>query len=211
MDVVIVDYGSGNLQSVRQALLAASANTTQNINVVLSAEPEQVADADALVLPGVGSFGDCAGALTAIWGMREAIVSSVLKRGCPFLGICVGMQLMAETGSEGGDNEGFGWVSGSVNALLPQDKTLKIPHMGWNSLNFTTQHPVWNGIADGSAVYFLHGYSFNTTENVLAQADYGGPVIASIGIDNMVGVQFHPEKSQRIGQQILINWLNWKP
>lgn len=208
MQVCVVDYGSGNLQSVQQALVAAAAGTA---DIQITSQPEDVAAADAVVLPGVGAFGDCAAALTSIDGMIEALNETVWKQARPFLGICVGMQLMASLGREGGETPGLGWIKGEVEVLTPDNPSLKIPHMGWNSLHLNQDHPVWNDIDEGAAVYFLHGYAFSGTEGVLAETDYGGPVVASIGVDTVLGVQFHPEKSQQVGQRILSNWLAWKP
>lgn len=211
MQVIVVDYGSGNLQSVQQALAAASTAAGLDAAITLSADPDRVAAADAVVLPGVGAFGDCAAGLAAIDGMHAALEESARHRARPFLGICVGMQLMASLGREGGETAGLGWIEGRVEALAPADRSLKIPHMGWNSLELTAPHPVWDGIETGAAVYFLHGYGFSGHSHVLAETDYGGRVVASIGVDTVIGVQFHPEKSQRIGQRMLANWLNWKP
>ena len=211
MRLVVVDYGSGNLRSVGQALMAASLRAGLDAVLEITAAPERVAAADAIVLPGVGAFGDCAAGLKAIAGMKDALNDAVLKGGKPFLGICVGMQLMVETGLEGGPMAGLGWLSGTVDRIAPDTAGLKIPHMGWNGLELRSDHPLWCGIDDGAAVYFLHSYAVTETDATLAQADYGGPVAAAIGRDNMIGLQFHPEKSQSVGQCILANWLNWKP
>ena len=213
MQVAVIDYGSGNLQSVRQALTAASALAGIDAGVEVTDRPESVAGADRVVLPGVGAFGDCMSGLEAIDGMRDALAEFAGPKARPFLGICVGMQLMATSGHEGGKTGGLGWVDGAVKALAPADSSLKIPHMGWNSLTFTRRHPVWEGLEQEAAVYFLHSYAFTGGEQdgVLARTDYGGPVVAAIGRDNAVGLQFHPEKSQSVGQRILSNWLGWKP
>ena len=211
MQVMVIDYGSGNLQSVCQALLAASNNAEINADIALTTAPEEVANADAIVLPGVGVFADCASALRAQDGMEEALNEAVLKNGRPFLGICVGMQLMANLGFEGGTTQGLGWIEGEVKTLEADSKNLKIPHIGWNSLTLKNSHSVFEGIENGDAVYFLHSYAYSASDYVLAETSYGSSVTAAIGKDTMVGVQFHPEKSQNIGQQILTNWLNWKP
>lgn len=226
MKLVVVDYGSGNLRSVGQALMAASRLRECDIDMMITADPDIVADADAVVLPGVGAFGDCAAGISSIDGMKAAITETVMTKARPFLGICVGMQLMATTGLEGGETPGFDWISGTVTRLNPnsgqaigqdggqnggQDGALKIPHMGWNSLTLTAEHDLWQGVERGAAVYFLHSYAVTGADHVLAETDYGGPVIAAIGQDNFVGLQFHPEKSQSVGQQILGNWLTWKP
>ena len=211
MQIMVIDYGSGNLQSVCQALLAASNNAKINADIALTTSPEEVAEADAIVLPGVGVFADCASALRACDGMEEALNEAVLKNGRPFLGICVGMQLMANLGFEGGQIQGLGWVEGEVKTLDTNDGTLKIPHIGWNSLTLKNSHPIFEGIENGDAVYFLHSFAHSGGDYVLAETSYGDSITAAIGKDTMVGVQFHPEKSQNIGQQILTNWLNWKP
>lgn len=213
MRVAVIDYGSGNLQSVRQAVVSASAPLNGGVEVLVTDSPDAVAGADRVVLPGVGAFGDCLAGLGEIDGMRDALVEAVGSRGLPFLGICVGMQLMAREGLEGGKFSGFGWIDGVVGALAPSDPSLKIPHMGWNSLEVTGSHPVWEGMEQDAAVYFLHSYAFSGVgeTGVMARTDYGGPVVAAVGRDNMVGLQFHPEKSQSVGQRILANWLAWKP
>ena len=210
MKLAVVDYGSGNLQSVGQALMAASRLAAIDVDLAITADPAVVAGADAVVLPGVGAFGDCAAGLKAIDGMKDALEDAVITGGRPFLGICVGMQLMARLGLEGGETPGLGWLDGTVSMMQPGGG-LKIPHMGWNSLNLRADHVLWQHIGDGAAVYFLHSYAVTGADAVLAETDYGGPVVAAFGRDNLVGLQFHPEKSQAVGQQILANWLNWKP
>ena len=210
MKLAVVDYGSGNLQSVGQALMAAARHIGQPIDMTITAIPEDIAAADAVVLPGVGAFGDCVAGLEAIDGMKPVLIETVLHQAKPFLGICVGMQLMASLGLEGGETPGLDWIGGTVSKLDP-GPGLKIPHMGWNSLNLVAEHDLWEGIDQGAAVYFLHSYAVTGADHVLAETDYGGPVVAAIGTDNFVGLQFHPEKSQAVGQQILGNWLTWKP
>ena len=211
MRVAVVDYGSGNLHSVRQALAAASSLEGAGAEIQVTGSPEDVAGADRVVLPGVGAFGDCMAGLAGIDGMREALAEAAGPGARPFLGICVGMQLMADASSEGGRTAGFGWIEGEVAPLAPADPSLKIPHMGWNSLDLAGGHPVWEGTEQGAAAYFLHSYAFTGGDGVLARTDYGGPVVAAVGRDNMVGLQFHPEKSQSVGQRMLANWLKWKP
>ena len=175
-----------------------------------------VAAADYIVLPGVGAYADCAKGLAEVDGMRAVLQEMVIEKARPFLGICVGMQLMAERGMEDGVTTGLGWIKGDVDKLAPKqqsDQPLKIPHMGWNGLTMHHPHPVFDGVSHGDAVYFVHSYHLTSgdEDQLLASAEYGGPVIAAIGQQNMVGMQFHPEKSQEIGQQLLKNWLNWKP
>ena len=215
MLVAVIDYGSGNLQSVRQALAAAAGLAGVSADIEVTGDPGTVGRAERVVLPGVGAFGDCKNGLEGIDGMVDALTEATGRRARPFLGICVGMQLMAATGLEGGRIDGFGWIGGEVAALAPADPALKIPHMGWNSLALAGDHPVWGGVDEGAAVYFLHSFAFTgrdgSEDHVLARTDYGGPVTAAVGRDNLVGLQFHPEKSQSVGQRILANWLEWKP
>jgi len=199
--VALIDYGAGNLHSVHNALKAAGA-----ASVAVTADPAIVRAADRIVLPGVGAYAACASALNAVPGMREALDDAVRGAGRPFLGICVGMQLMAERGEELGGHEGLGWIQGAVVALDPADPSLKVPHMGWNSVTPVIGHSL---IEPGEA-YFLHGFAFEGAD-VLALTDHGGPVTAAIGRDTMIGVQFHPEKSQRYGLQFLERFLDWKP
>lgn len=201
MTLALVDYGAGNLHSVANALTAAGA-----ADLAITADPEAVARADRIVLPGVGAFGACAGALRAIPGMVEALDSRVRRDGVPFLGVCVGMQLMAERGEEMGTHAGLGWIAGTVRRLAPASPEAKVPHMGWNDVTPTAPHPL---IEPGEA-YFLHSYAF-TGDAVLATTDHAGPITAAIGRDTMLGVQFHPEKSQRYGLALLERFLAWKP
>ena len=209
MRVTVVDYNSGNLQSVMQSLHAAAEKAGLDVSFKLSGDAEDIAAADRIVLPGVGSFADCAQNLRAIDGMEDALNDAVFKRAVPFLGICVGMQLMAERGFEDGETQGLGWISGHVEKIKAEG--LKIPHMGWSGLDLKTDHAVFKDIEQGHAVYFVHSYHFNAVheKDVLAEMHYGGRLIAAIGRDNMMGMQFHPEKSQNIGQVMLTNWLNW--
>lgn len=199
--VALIDYGAGNLQSVKNALKAAGAE-----DIRVTADPAEVMSADRIVLPGVGAFAHCMGALSAIPGMVDALNEATGPGAKPFLGICVGMQLMAEAGEEHGRHAGLGWVKGTVRLIETTDATVKIPHMGWNDIVPTAPHPL---IAAGEA-YFLHSYAFDG-EDVLATTSHGGPVVAAIGRDNRVGVQFHPEKSQRFGLSLLSRFLEWRP
>ena len=199
--IALIDYGAGNLHSVANALAAAGAATVE-----VTARAAVVAAADRIVLPGVGAFGACAAALRALPDMVETLNVRVLGQGVPFLGICVGMQLMAERGLEFGSHAGLGWVRGEVARLAPADGQAKVPHMGWNDVTPTAPHPL---IEPGEA-YFLHSFAF-TGSDVLAVSEHGGPVAAAIGRANMVGVQFHPEKSQRYGIALLERFLAWRP
>ncbi|WP_294326886.1 imidazole glycerol phosphate synthase subunit HisH [uncultured Sphingomonas sp.] len=198
--IALIDYGAGNLQSVANALKAAGA-----ANLAITADPDAVAKADRIVLPGVGAFAACMNGLTAIPGMVEAMRSRVLNGGVPFLGVCVGMQLLATTGEEFGSHAGLGWIEGTVRRLTPAPG-VTVPHMGWNDVVPVREHPL---LVPGEA-YFLHSYAFEG-EDVLATTDHGGPVTAAIGRDNILGTQFHPEKSQRYGLALLERFLKWRP
>ncbi len=212
MSVAIIDYGSGNLRSAAKALQRAASGTGQN--VVVTSDPEVARSAERLVLPGVGAFGDCRRGLDAVPGMVEALRESAITRGRPFLGICVGMQLMADRGLEHGEHPGFGWIAGDVVALRPNDTALKIPHMGWNELDFKSgAHPVLDDLGARPHVYFVHSYHLRPADptHLLAGVDYGGPVAAIVGRDNLIGTQFHPEKSQKAGLRLLANFLRWRP
>jgi glutamine amidotransferase len=213
MGVVVIDYGSGNLRSAAKAVERAAADSGSKLRVSVATDAAAVRAADRIVLPGQGAFADCAAGVAAVPGLREALEEAVIARGRPFLGICVGMQLMASRGLEYGVHEGFGWIEGEVAPLEPADPALKIPHMGWNDLVIERAHPVLDGLATGTDVYFVHGYAMRCRKpgEVLAHADYGGPVVAAIGRDNMIGTQFHPDKSQGAGLQLIANFLSWKP
>jgi glutamine amidotransferase len=216
MSVAIVDYGSGNLHSAAKAFERASRDAGLTQPIVVTSDPDVVARADRVVLPGVGAFADCRRGLDAVAGMLDALEQNVRKNGRPFFGICVGMQLMAERGREYQVTPGLGWIAGEVDRIAPSDPSLKIPHMGWNTLNVIKPHPLLAGIpvgADGLHAYFVHSYELKVAErsDLVAQADYGGPLTAIIGRDNMVGTQFHPEKSQRLGLALIANFLKWKP
>ncbi|HTT98279.1 MAG TPA: imidazole glycerol phosphate synthase subunit HisH [Rhizomicrobium sp.] len=211
--VALIDYGSGNLRSAEKALARAVQRRSTGHEIVVTADPGVVAGAERIVLPGVGAFGDCMSGLSAIGGMVEALHESVLKRGTPFLGICVGMQLLARVGREFGDHPGLGWIEGEVTKLTPDDSALKIPQIGWNELNLTRPHPLFADIATGSHAYFVHSYAMKTgsAEHVLATSDYGGAFTAAVGRNNIAGTQFHPEKSQAVGLTLLGNFLEWRP
>jgi len=214
MTVALIDYGSGNLRSAAKAFERAIRERGSAETVAVTADPEVVRRADRVVLPGVGAFADCRRGLTALPGMLDALNEAVMAGGRPFLGICVGMQLMAEVGREHGACDGLGWIAGEVVALAPADPALKIPHMGWNELEVAaTGHPVLAGIEAGQHAYFVHSYAMRCADpaHVLATVDYGGPVAAVIGRGNVVGTQFHPEKSQRTGLRLITNFLAWKP
>lgn len=213
MACVIVDYNSGNLHSAEKSFQRMARETGAG-EIVVSSNPDVVARADRIVLPGVGAFADCRAGLLSFDGLFDAIEAAVRGRGVPFLGICVGMQMMATRGLEHGlDTPGFDWIGGEVVALTPSDKALKIPHMGWNDLVIEAAHPIFDGINSGDHVYFVHSYHFRVTNPAerLAHVDYGGPVTAVVGRDTMVGLQFHPEKSQAIGLRMIGNFLIWRP
>lgn len=201
MTIALIDYGAGNLHSVHNALKAAGAT-----GIAVTADPDVVRRADRVVLPGVGAFGACAAALRAVEGMAEAMEQRVRCDGVPFLGICVGMQLMAERGEELGTHAGLGWLPGTVRALVPDRPETKVPHMGWNDVVPIAAHPL---ILPGEA-YFLHSFAFDGAD-VIATTEHGGTVTAAIGRDNLIGVQFHPEKSQRYGLDLLARFLEWRP
>lgn len=214
MTTVIIDYGSGNLHSVANALRRAAHESAAATDIIVTADPEAVRAAGRVVLPGVGAFADCRSGLAAIPGMIDAIEAVAMTRAKPFLGICVGMQLMAERGLEHGPTDGFGWIKGEIAPLEPADPALKIPHMGWNALDIRGHHTVLNALpGPGPHVYFVHSYALTGGQNseCLATADYGGPVAAVVGRDNLIGTQFHPEKSQAVGQAFLQGFLAWRP
>jgi glutamine amidotransferase len=213
MTCVIVDYASGNLHSALKSF-QRMARETGSGPVVVTADPEAVRAAERVVLPGVGAFADCRAGLGAVAGMVEAIEERVIRGGAPFLGICVGAQLLASRGREHGfDTPGFGWIPGEVVRIRPSDPALKIPHMGWNALEPRTAHPVLEGIAPGDHAYFVHSYHLvaENPAHVLATADHGGSVTAAVGRDNLLGTQFHPEKSQATGLRLIANFLAWRP
>jgi glutamine amidotransferase len=216
MSVAIVDYGSGNLHSAAKAFERAARECGYGDPIVVTSDPDAVARAERVVLPGVGAFADCRRGLDAVSGMVEALNTRVRRQGRPFLGICVGMQLMAERGREYEVTEGLGWIPGEVDRITPSDPNLKIPHMGWNTLNQIRPHKLIEGIPvgpQGLHAYFVHSFHLKTAEpsSLVAQADYGGPVTAIVGRDTAVGTQFHPEKSQKLGLKLIANFLQWKP
>ncbi len=221
MTTAIIDYGSGNLRSAAKAFERAAADAGLEEPVQVTSSPDLVAAADRIVLPGVGAFGDCQAGLDALPGMHDTLEDAVIRKGRPFLGICVGMQLMADRGLEHGGADGFGWIGGEVQPLAPADPALKVPHMGWNELQANggvqdglgAVHPVLAGISGGDHVYFVHSFGFVCAQigHRLAYVEYGGPVTAVIGRDNMVGTQFHPEKSLSVGLKFIENFLRWRP
>lgn len=212
MTIAVIDYGSGNLHSAAKAIELAARENGETVSV--TSDAKALKDAKRVVLPGVGAFADCKRGLAGIPGMIEALEKEVIRNGKPFLGICVGMQLMAERGLEDGVHEGLDWIKGEVRKLTPSDPTLKIPHMGWNDLQMKSKrHPLFKGLESGSDAYFVHSYHLvcENERDVLAETDYGGSVAAVIGRDNMVGTQFHPEKSQAVGLKLIANFLAWNP
>ena len=216
MRVAIIDYGSGNLRSATKAFERAAREAGIAADIDLTADADRVRTADRVVLPGVGAYADCAAGLHAVDGMWEAVDEHVSLRGRPFLGICVGMQLMSQRGLEKTVSHGFGWIDGDVKEIEPADPTLKIPQIGWNTLSLTRPHPLFDGIQtgpDGLHAYFVHSYHLAATrpEELLATTDYGGAVTAAVARDNLVGTQFHPEKSQALGLALIANFLRWMP
>ena len=216
MHVAIIDYGSGNLHSAAKAFERAAREQGSDLAIKVTARPEDVADAERIVLPGVGAFADCKRGLEAVPGMIDALEEAVQGRGKPFLGICVGLQLMAERGLEHGVTPGLGWIKGEVRAIVPADPALKIPHMGWNTLRVVRANPLLDGIPTGEGglhAYFVHSYHVVPEEpgDLVASTDYGGPITAFVAKDNMAGTQFHPEKSQKLGLALIANFLRWKP
>jgi glutamine amidotransferase len=213
--VAIIDYGSGNLRSAEKAVARAIGDGGLNMRVVVTNDANVVRKAERIVLPGVGAFADCMRGLKNVAGMVETLEEAVRKRAVPFLGICVGMQLMAARGLEHGTHAGLGWIEGDVVRMSPSDPTLKIPHMGWNTLTLRAPHPVLAHLADAREphAYFVHSYFIvpERRDDVLAETDYGGAIAAVVGRENMIGTQFHPEKSQAVGLQLLQNFARWRP
>lgn len=214
--VAIIDYGSGNLRSAEKAFVRAATEAGLAASIIVTGDANIVRGADRVVLPGVGAFGDCMDSLAAIDGMVDALDDTVIKSGTPFFGICVGMHLMAEKGYEHGEHDGLGWLPGSVKALAPTDKTLKIPHMGWNTVTLTgtgRAHPVASALGTEDHAYFVHSYQMQLAETdaLLGYTDHGGAVTAIVGRDNLVGTQFHPEKSQAVGLKLITAFLEWRP
>ena len=213
-ETIVIDYGSGNLRSAAKALEAAAHQADLDTRITVTDDAAALDRVDRIVLPGVGAFGDCAAGLNAIPGMIDALERNVKERAKPFLGICIGMQLMADRGVEHGNHDGLSWIPGEARPLQPSDPSLKIPHMGWNVVQprpDTKTHPVLTGLTSGSHAYFVHSYAVTCKHetDVLASVDYGGPFTAIIGRDNMIGMQFHPEKSQALGLRLLGNFLAW--
>lgn len=216
MTVAIIDYGSGNLASARKAFERAAATLDAPPLIALTADPDVVRRAERIVLPGVGAFADCMRGLEAVPGLRPALDEAVQRNGAPFLGICVGMQLLASRGLEHVETAGFGWIPGDVAALRPSDPTLKIPHMGWNTLLARRPHALLDGIPtgpDGLHAYFVHSYQLYAArpDDVVATAEYGGALTALVAHGNVAGTQFHPEKSQALGLSLIANFLRWMP
>ena len=216
MSVAIVDYGSGNLHSAAKAFERAARDSNLGEPIIVTHDPAVVASADRVVLPGVGAFADCRRGLDAVDGMTAALEEAVRQKGRPFFGICVGMQLLAERGREYEVTEGLGWIAGEVDRIAPSDPSLKIPHMGWNTLNVVRPHPLLDGLPlgpEGRHAYFVHSYELKPAQHadLVADADYGGAVTAIVARDNIFGTQFHPEKSQRFGLALIANFLKWKP
>ncbi|MEH6629456.1 MAG: imidazole glycerol phosphate synthase subunit HisH [Halopseudomonas aestusnigri] len=213
MTLAIIDYGSGNLRSAAKAFERAAKESGLDTPVIVTSDPEVVRTADRIVLPGVGAFADCWRGLNATTGMIEVLREQVTQNGKPFMGVCVGMQLMASVGREYKDCEGLGWIPGEVIKMDPEDQKLKIPHMGWNELKVLKKHPVLEGLEDGTHIYFVHSYHYvpEDKEHVLAEVNYGHEITAVVSKDNMIGTQFHPEKSQEAGLKLFANFLKWKP
>jgi glutamine amidotransferase len=214
--VAIIDYGSGNLHSAAKAFERAARECGYARPIIVTRDPEAVRRAERVVLPGVGAFADCRRGLDAIPGMVEALEETVRRGGRPFLGICVGMQLMAERGREYEVTQGLGWIAGEVDRIAPADARLKIPHIGWNTLTAVKPHPLIDGLPLGPSglhAYFVHSYHLKVGDraDLIAEADYGGPVTAIVARDSCGGTQFHPEKSQRLGLRLIANFLRWKP
>ncbi|UUP17596.1 imidazole glycerol phosphate synthase subunit HisH [Nitratireductor thuwali] len=216
MRVAIIDYGSGNLRSATKAFERAAREAGIAAEIELTADAARVRTADRIVLPGVGAYAACRAGLDAVPGMVEAIRETAIDRARPFLGICVGLQLMSSRGLEKTVTEGLGWIKGDVKEMTPSDPTLKIPQIGWNTIHVKHDHPLFAGIPtgpDGLHAYFVHSYHLDAQheEDVLAVTDYGGSVTAAVGRDNLAGTQFHPEKSQQLGLALIANFLKWKP
>jgi glutamine amidotransferase len=216
MRVAIIDYGSGNLRSATKAFERAAREAGIAAEIDLTADAGRVLSADRVVLPGVGAYADCAAGLRAVDGMWQAVEEVTGPKARPFLGICVGMQLMSAHGLEKTVTPGFGWIAGDVKQIAPADPALKIPQIGWNTIRLAREHPLFAGIPtgdDGLHAYFVHSYHLEARkpEEVLAVTDYGGPVTAAVARDNLAGTQFHPEKSQALGLALIANFLRWKP
>jgi glutamine amidotransferase len=216
VSVAIVDYGSGNLNSAQKAFERAAREAGRDDTIQVTAEPDHLRRAERIVLPGVGAFADCMRGLKAVPGLLEALTEAVQQDGKPFLGICVGMQLLATVGREHTVTQGLDWISGEVRPIAPADPHLKVPHMGWNTLRKLAEHPLLDGIPTGEAglhAYFVHSYQLYPAlpADVVAETDYAGPITAVVGRGNVAGTQFHPEKSQKLGLALIGNFLRWRP
>jgi len=213
MLTAIIDYGSGNLRSAAKAFERAAGELSGAEKVAVTRDPDEVAGADRIVLPGQGAFAECRRGLAAVPGLEEAVSEAVVGRGQPFFGICVGMQLMATRGREFETVDGLGWIGGEVVAIEPADPSFKIPHMGWNELSLTRPHPVFDGVPAGTHTYFVHSFHLAVGDraDLVATADYAQALTAAVARDNMVGTQFHPEKSQEAGLRLIANFLKWRP
>ncbi|MGX5800728.1 imidazole glycerol phosphate synthase subunit HisH [Bradyrhizobium sp. Arg314] len=216
MRVAIIDYGSGNLRSATKAFERAAHEAGLAATIELTADAERVRNADRIVLPGVGAYADCAAGLHGVAGMWEAVEEVAIAKGRPFLGICVGMQLMSERGLEKTVTKGLGWIAGDVKEIQPSDPALKIPQIGWNTIELARKHPLFSGIETGPKglhAYFVHSYHLEAKNpaEIVATADYGGAVTAAVASDNLAGTQFHPEKSQALGLALITNFLKWRP
>ncbi|MDV3252381.1 imidazole glycerol phosphate synthase subunit HisH [Devosia sp. BK] len=211
--VAIIDYGAGNLRSAANAFERVAAERGDGTDIIVTADPDLVRRADRIMLPGVGAFADCKAGLDAVPGMTEVLDERVIRGTTPFLGVCVGMQLLATEGREKTITQGLGWIPGAVEKITPSDPALKIPHMGWNTISVLNPHALLAGIPDGLHAYFVHSYHFHTSDptHLIATTDYGGAVTACIGRDNIFGTQFHPEKSQALGLKLIENFLSWSP
>ena len=213
MNIAIIDYGSGNIRSAFKALERARNDLNIIGSVQVVDKPKDVDQATHIILPGVGAFGDCIRALNNLEGMRDALDKAVIREGKPFLGICVGMQLLSKLGIEFGEHSGLGWLNSKVIPIEPTHPDMKIPHMGWNDITISKTHPIFEGISNGDHVYFVHSYhmSCKNKQDIIATVNYGFPVVAAVGKENIVGVQFHPEKSQAKGLKCLQNFIKWRP
>lgn len=211
--IAIIDYGAGNLRSAAKAFERVAAELGQGHFIEVTADPDRVRKADRVMLPGVGAFADCKAGLDAVPGMVDALEEKVIRGGAPFLGVCVGMQLLATEGREKTVTQGLGWIPGAVEKIKPADPALKIPHMGWNTIFPTRPHPLLAGIDHGLHAYFVHSYHLHTerSDDLVATTQYGGDLTACVGRDNIFGTQFHPEKSQVLGLKLIENFLGWTP
>ena len=210
--LALIDHGSGNIHSAGRAVLEAARRSGRDVRLELTRDPDVIRRADRIILPGVGHFADCMAAMEAADGLIAALEQAVLRRGAAFLGICVGMQMLADFGAEDGNTSGLGWIHGAVLPLAP-GSGWPVPHMGWNNLEIRSRHPVLAGLGDDPHAYFVHSYAFSPEDEgqVAALTDYGGPVVAAVARDNLIGTQFHPEKSQETGLRLLANFLEWDP